>query len=89
MSETKKTPKPAAAGKFTKSAPAKEEKRVLATRHLFICLVVCFAAWVGIYTAQATGDMSTRLALGLSAAVLTAGAFYAGRWAQYMWPKEV
>lgn len=93
MSETKNTAKPAAAsttaGKFTKPATEQDAKRALATRRMIVCFIVCLALWVGIFTAQATGDMSTRLALGLAAVVLAAGSFYAGTWKQYMWPEEV
>ena len=92
MSEVKSTAEhaaPAPAGKFSKPAPVQDEKRAVATRHLFVCFIVCLTLWAGIYTAQATGDMSTRLALGLAAAVLAAGSFYAGTWKQFMWPKEV
>lgn len=90
MSETKNTTKPAAAaaGKF--SAPAtKEHKRIRATRHMIACLATCLILWAGLYIAQTTGDMSTRLALGLAAVVMTAAAFYTGTWVQFMWPKEV
>jgi hypothetical protein len=53
------------------------------------CAVICLALWVGLYIAQTTGDMSTRLALGLAAVVMAAAAFYTGTWVQFMWPKEV
>lgn len=90
MSEPKTTPKPAAApaGKF--SAPTtKEQKRIRATRHMVATAVACVVIWTGLYIAQTTGDMSTRLALGLAAVVMTAAAFYTGTWVQFMWPKEV
>lgn len=88
MSETKTITKPAGTGKF--SAPAtKEHKRIQATRHMVTCAVICLALWVGLYIAQTTGDMSTRLALGLAAVVMAAAAFYTGTWVQFMWPKEV
>lgn len=93
MSETKNTPKNAAAsapaGKFSKPAPVQDEKRRQATHRLIVRLIVCLAAAAGIYTAQATGDMSARLALLLSGAVLATAAFYVGTWKQFMWPKEV
>jgi hypothetical protein len=88
MSETNTAKKPAAAGKF--SAPTtNEQKRIQATRHMVTCAVICLALWVGLYIAQTTGDMSTRLALGLAAVVMAAAAFYTGTWVQFMWPKEV
>lgn len=94
MSAVNNTAPAAAASKTTRTAPekAKEanllaERRAKCMRRLFVRLIACMAAWAGIYTAQATGDMSTRLALGLAAAVLAAGAFYAGAWSQFMWCK--
>ena len=93
MSETKTTTKPAAAsapaGKFSKSATAQDEKRAKASHRLFVRLLICLAAAVGVYTALTTGDLSIRLALLLAGAVLAAAAFYAGVWVQFMWPKEV
>lgn len=78
----------ASVGKYYKPTTAKEIKRSQATHRLVVRLTVCLAAIAGIYTVQVTGDMSTRLALSLGAAVLTAGAFFTGRWCQFMWAKE-
>lgn len=92
MNEVKNNQKhaaaPAPAKRFSKPVLSFDVKRALATRRLFTCLIVCMVLWTGIYTAQATGDMSTRLAQGLSAVVLAVGSFYAGTWKQFMWPKE-
>lgn len=88
MDEIKSVTKSAHGGKFSTPATP-DQKRIRATRRLAICLAICLAIWTGLYIAQATGDMSTRLALGLAAVVMTAAAFYTGTWAQFMWPKEV
>ena len=80
---TQKIVKPVTtAGKFSKS---EDKKRTGAARHLFFSFLLCSALWAGVYTAQATGDMSVRLALGLAAIVLAGGAFYAGAVSQAAW----
>jgi hypothetical protein len=78
MSETK-TAKPATAGKFSKPEPAEQNP---ATRQMVVNVFVCVVLWLGIYAAHMTGDMSTRLALGLAAAVLAVGAFRTGTWCE-------
>lgn len=88
MSEINTATKPAGTGKFS-TPSTKEQKRTKATRHMVACAVVCLTLWIGLYIAQTTGDMSTRLALGLAAVVMAAAAFYTGTWVQFMWPKEV
>ena len=94
MSETKTNAKPApvTGGKFTKPAEkhaVQDDKRAQATHHLIVRLIVGLAVAAGIYTAQATGDMSARLALLLAGAVLAGTAYWVGTWKQFMWPKEV
>lgn len=86
MSEGKTATK--APGKFSKPS-SQEQKRIRATRHMIACVVLCAVIWAGLYIVQTTGDMSTRLALGLAAVVMAAAAFYTGTWVQFMWPKEV
>lgn len=79
---TTTTSRPNPSGKFTKS---EDKKRSGAARHLFLCFLLCAALWAGIYTAQATNDMSARLALGLAAVVLACGSFYFGAVSQAAW----
>ena len=70
---------------MSKAAPS---KRARATHKLLIRLAVCLVVAVGVYVAQATGDLSGRLALILTGVVVAVGAFCAGIWAQYMWTVE-
>ena len=66
-------------------APAKVSA---ATRRLAIQLFSCVAVNACIVLAHATGDMSTRLSLGLTGVVLVAGGFCIGAWHQFRARKE-
>lgn len=59
-------------------------KRRNATRRLCYRLAGCAVAWVGVFAAKATGDMSDALALILTGAVLAVSAFCLGVWTTYM-----
>lgn len=58
--------------------PTTTKRKKVRPGHLGACLVLCLLLWVLIFTARATGDLSFRLSLVLSGAVLSAGSFYYG-----------